>query len=41
MNKNSKLAKKYFAFKKEQDKKFKEFYEAEKKREKIIEEQPK
>ena len=30
MNKNSKLAKKYLAFKKEQDKKLKEFHEAEK-----------
>ena len=41
MNKNSKLAKKYLAFKKEQDKKFKKFHEAEEKRNKIIEEQPK
>ena len=38
MNKNSKLAKKYFAFKKEQDKKFKELKEAEEKRKKTIEE---
>lgn len=41
MNKNSKIAKKYFAFKKEQDKKLKEFHEAEEKREKMIEEQSK
>ena len=41
MNKNSKIAKKYFAFKKEQDKKFKEFHEAEEKRNKMIEEQHK
>lgn len=32
MNKNSKLAKKYFAFKKEQDKKLKEFHGVEKKK---------
>ena len=32
MNKNSKIAKKYFAFKKEQDKKLKEFHEAEEKK---------
>lgn len=38
MNKNSKLAKKYFAFKKEQDKKLKEFHGVEKKRKKAIEE---
>ena len=41
MNKNSKLAKKYLTFKKEQDKKLKEFHEAEEKREKMIEEQSK
>ena len=41
MNKNSKLAKKYLAFKKEQDKKLKEFHKAEEKREKMIEEQSK
>ena len=41
MNKNSKLAKKHLAFKKEQDKKLKEFHEAEEKRNKMIEEQPK
>ena len=40
MNKNSKIAKKYFAFKKEQDKKLKEFHGVEKKN-KMIEEQPK
>ena len=37
MNKNSKLAKKYLAFKKEQDKKLKEFHEVEEKK-KAIEE---
>ena len=41
MNKNSKLAKKYLAFKKEQDKKLKEFHKTEEKRNKMIEEQPK
>ena len=41
MNKNSKFAKKYLAFKKEQDKKLKEFHKAEEKRNKMIEEQPK
>ena len=41
MNKNSKLAKKYFAFKKEQDKKLKEFHKAEEKKNKMIKEQPK
>lgn len=41
MNKNSKLAKKYLAFKKEQDKKLKKFHKAEEKREKMIEEQSK
>ena len=41
MNKNSKIAKKYLAFKEEQDKKLKEFHEVEEKKNKMIEEQPK
>ena len=38
MNRNSKIVKKYNAFRTEQDKKFKEFKEAEEKRKKTIEE---
>lgn len=38
MNRNSKIVKKYNAFRTEQDKKFKEFKEAEEKRKKTIKE---
>ena len=38
MNRNSKIVKKYNAFRTEQDKKLKEFQEVEKKRKKAIEE---
>ena len=38
MNRNSKIVKKYNAFRTEQDKKFKELKEAEEKRKKTIEE---